>query len=1509
MQLIKKPYEISLWEDKFTYVLNNGTEYENIQEIPSSANIKTSYYKEKKLCIIGSNTLEAPVRAINPKLVEKINGENIFTFSMYSQYWDEELNKLLWNPLMQYLTNERKVKLKYDGKWYDFIIKNIEEDSATKCFTYTCKDLFINELGKTGFELEFDNDLGNNMGTLPELAERVLEGSDWQLTEENDVIHQYIEEPLYQLTLDKNINATCARNGSGYEKSITISAGEKIYIFYSSLSNKSSIINFLYDHSGRQLVDDKNVFVDYSNDSPEGMYNCYVSVSWNSTHSDTNTPLGMASFLSEYRGNRLVKSQKSWFDPKLNRTVKLYNEGAVCGFQDTEYISPAAVSSYVTNGVGFTSTTGWYVGKSKSSDSSYPDLGVIVYPDIKETDLESYNGKNYLEYKPSVEGQVLMNSGISNNYASIGCFTEQETYVLLLKGYRNIKKGDSITTKDLTPEIYEYKLEDGVYTKVNDQDLFTIKLKNYSGDEHWYKYECTCNYSISKQELKDKKIGIFIRSQIPENATKLATLHLEEMQFYPQKFYLDEKTGEKIECAPGSMVDAQIKTQYCYYSKNDEGTEEKDIVYLYKGDTPSNDYVPYYGVNEKAYEKVRSIVAKESNRFNLLQSLSELFESWIQFKIEHDSNGAISLDDNYRQKKWITYKQYIGHENSIGFKYGINLKSIKRTLDSNGIVSKIIVKDNSNEFAPGGFCSITRATDNPSGENSIYSFDYYIGQGLLDFNTVNNDLYLSDSGYLGFYKQAGILSSEAQGQAEILAQIVIDISKYDSQYQTYKVSADAAAQDKVNQEIKFKDLTGVAFSDAFPEYQNYKPKKHRPNPYGDDWWKEESLPWAFFEKDENGEYVPYTKEPVYGDGTPRFYARLKWWDTEGANWSGNAEFEKISVMIARDVAIENEHRAISDKHLKSKEAAELQKANIENRLKEIKTEKTSLNLAFYKKYSRFIQEGSWISEDYIDDNLYYIDALSTLYTSSRPQVRYSIEIIELSQLDEYSGFKYSLGDKTYVEDREFFGWAYNGSKQLYREEVIVSEIDSYLDSPEQNKIVVQNYKTQFEDLFQRVVATVQQVQFSTGEYRRATSAIQAGGVIEQSVLQNSLTSNSVIIQNAKDQSVTIGEDGITTVNLAVPSEIVRIISGGIFLTQDGGDTWTTGITASGINASAITTGSLNVSEVNITMGQAAAMRWDALGISSFKRDAEGIYPGIFTRFDQFGIYGINAEATYDPLEGTEDWQQAMARLKQDASFGLTWDGFWLKSDGTEGYVSISSDRDFEVVRNGANSEGETEQFSAIQIGRLDPENPSYYGIRISNIDGAVLETNQNGELWLRQRLSIQTNEEGNTVQIGALGDDEAYYQGVGKVIDASGNFKVFEDGHVEGTRAHFSGGSTFSGEIYATGGQIGGLTIEEWKDMGYSVQITSSNGIVLKNQGSTTLTATLYKGNTACAGSVIEKDGEGNDIVFIIKYQWKKGGMELSNETKNTCQVELTDMDDTATYECVITLEQEALNE
>ena len=163
----KNKYEISLWEDRLVPQTGEGQ------------SIVPEHYEEEKVCIIGSDTMTSQARALEPKLVRNVNGTNKLTFKLYYTYIDNETGKRIQNPFISLLVNERKVKCKWEDQWYDFVIKGIQEDSNGKTITYTCEDLYINELSKTGFSLEFDQKLNNNQGTAQELAKRVLEGTDW----------------------------------------------------------------------------------------------------------------------------------------------------------------------------------------------------------------------------------------------------------------------------------------------------------------------------------------------------------------------------------------------------------------------------------------------------------------------------------------------------------------------------------------------------------------------------------------------------------------------------------------------------------------------------------------------------------------------------------------------------------------------------------------------------------------------------------------------------------------------------------------------------------------------------------------------------------------------------------------------------------------------------------------------------------------------------------------------------------------------------------------------------------------------------------------------------------------------------------------------------------------------------------------------------------------------------------------------------------------------------------
>jgi hypothetical protein len=116
--------------------------------------------------------MDTPIRAFNPKLVSNTNGSSTLTFSMFYKYYDMESQQLLDNPFIKLMVNERKIKLRHgelganDCKWYDFVVKNIQENSENKTFNYTAKDLFINELSKSGFDIELDAKLENNQGTI-----------------------------------------------------------------------------------------------------------------------------------------------------------------------------------------------------------------------------------------------------------------------------------------------------------------------------------------------------------------------------------------------------------------------------------------------------------------------------------------------------------------------------------------------------------------------------------------------------------------------------------------------------------------------------------------------------------------------------------------------------------------------------------------------------------------------------------------------------------------------------------------------------------------------------------------------------------------------------------------------------------------------------------------------------------------------------------------------------------------------------------------------------------------------------------------------------------------------------------------------------------------------------------------------------------------------------------------------------------------------------------------------
>ena len=1226
--MAKDRYEISLWEDF---------------EVPAAGNIP-AYYDERKVAVIGSDTMTAPCRALEPKLVENINGTNTFTFKMLYLYDITDIeearargtieNDLTWvkddkeencyrNPFQSLLVNERKVKVHWKDKWYDLVIKNIQEDSSGRSVTYTCKDLFVNELSKTGFDLVFDNELENNQGTAPELVEKVLEGSDWRLARDSDIIQQEKEEPVYAVTLVNGL--TNVKNQTTGATSITISSGKTILIYYQQVQD------FITSGVSPSSVQFAYVDGEYKRDNNSQLVinaDCYIKDNVTFTlNGDTVTISSVGSFnrtnISEnYRASRLVESPLCKLDPLTGEYCYVYKANAngtgyakndeIYEYRATNYKDATFVNDLIVNGKGFVNTEGWYTPNSSNVpvQELYPPYdGTISWTPTALLKLTA--NATYTNYG------IRQNSNFVPNGFRVG-----EKYILRAKARTNGSKGTYNKSVTYTPQIKDNK------------NALYFSVGTVSTDGNWRQYILTCTKSITRAEIYSKELVL--------NITPNTTVYLEEIQFFPLVF---GSNNQRIE--PGQYdIDSVAQVYHYYYNhtKSQGLINADDIKYLQVSTSAWNDSGKLVAQKNPDFVKIRTINAKQSNRFNILQSIAETFECWIKFTISHDSNGKITYIGGKAQK-YVSIKKDIGQETGIGFIYGIDLKTISRSIKSDQIVTKTIVPQNSNEFGKNGFCTIARSEQNYPRTNFVLNFDYYITQGLINSGKLNKDLYLSvqypdnnSEKVDAYYFSLNKWNTEYDSNIEWISNKKTELDKQKSFLTVYQDTLIALKQQKTSIES---ELIGIAGATSWEKAQQY------------------------LKKNQNRDEIK---------------------SRQAARSSVNTQISLYQGYISSlTKSIEKLEKSITQKEDRQKKLIQY----IKNK-----------HLAFYKKYSRFLQEGTWTDESYIDDNLFYLDAQSVAYTSSRPQVEYNISVIRLSALEEYKNKVFKLGDIGFIQDTEFFGYEnIGGVRTPYKEMILVSEITSFLDEPEKDSFKIQNYKTQFEDLFQRITSTTQSLQYASGSYAKVASTITEEGDIKPETLQSSIAINEQLVISAKNETVYSDGTGLTVADTTNPNNKTKMTSGGVFITSDGGVTWKSAIRSGGVSTENLAAGAISTGTINVIDGNHATFRWDAQGINSFYYDNNGINTSRFVRFDHYGIYGINGNADFDPDTISNDIT-GEEKIWNEGRFGLTWHGFFLKNvdknGNTEvGSVEITSDDDIRVLAHNG-----TESTERIKIGRL-----------------------------------------------------------------------------------------------------------------------------------------------------------------------------------------------------------------
>ena len=1396
----KNKYEISLWEDRLVL--------ENINtKIPE-------HYEEEKICIIGSDTMTSQARALEPKLVRNVNGTNKLTFKLYYTYIDNETGKRIQNPFISLLVNERKVKCKWENQWYDFVIKGLQEDSNGKTITYTCEDLYINELSKTGFSLEFDQKLNNNQGTAQELAKKVLEGTDWVVdTNSSDHILQTIEEPLYSAKLVNDLDVKDKNNATK-----TITGGSIIYLFYSVVQEKKSYIQFIYNAS----------YETESNSQLLKENNCYsIEMDWSVFEKLLDSDMGVV--FSDYRGKRLVRKQLQEFNNALNRNCYVYkdpsNSSKILGYSTVEYKDPTVVLNLISNSKEFVDTNGWRGGEG---------LGWELYPPFFGTEItESYSSSTYIK---APGGKLsLFNSGLQDNAGYLGEGLQAgQRYIVRLQAYSYDETEKSLSSDLISPENIEFKIldyfktvatvgvpahnETGSYcsqttptivdtyystTDTEKKEGKTYFIYTQNEANKWGYFELTADFKetqnsgIQIYEKGEKVIEFEIKitssiSRKEITAGYSATYNSNSSTARPGIFITLPKCWikevqlyQRVEGLNGRIIhlgdlDSQSvgRTYYKYFAPNDTYKKEEDIKYIYYGLEKQTQFIEYYGEPNSShvlYEKIRSITAKNSNRFNILQNIAETFQCWVRFKIEHNEDTGKIIYENGIPKKTVYFKEEIGKDLGYGFVYGIDLKTISRSIDSNQLTTKVVVAPNTIEYAENGICRIADADLNENGENYILDFGYYISQGLLNSGEFNKYLYSPNNNQSGFYIKLKKKNEDYLERAKLIEAKKTELTKQKSLYTVYDQYVTSAEEQIATLKDNLSKLANI-----FP----YDEKK----------------------------ILDFLSKKSDFSEAKNYYTTL-------ITTQNNLESYRKSLAL-----LDSSVKALT------KLVAEEEKKN-----EEIVEEKKALENAFYQKFSRFIQEGSWTSQDYIDSNLYYLDARSVAYTSSRPKISYNISVIRLNALDEYKGKKFNVGDISFIEDKEFFGYikGKDAWKTPYHEKVLISESTSWFDSPEKDIFTIQNYKTQFEDLFQRITATTQSLQYSTGEYNRASNVVEGKGVINTETLQNSININNELVFKSQNEEIFQDSTGLTLTDKRDPSKRTKLTSGGLFISTDGGVTWKNAVRGEGVATQYLTSGSINTNNIAIYDGAHASFRWDKYGINAYDATREtdantnqevlkGIVTNNFVRFDQYGVYGIKGttEDPYNPQKETmADGITAIGEDKiwRDALFGMTWKGFFLKNKSADKnqQIEISTEKDICISKIVDN-----EVIDKIKIGQITTkDNKVAYGLQLKDDTGTTtMETDDSGRLWLRDKLRIS-----NAVSIGVLETGKEKNQ----IFNSNNNFIVYDDGTVEATQGNFSGGT------------IGGFIIEDNRLFSNDV-VLSSRGIEIKNNG----TLTISDGNT-----------------------------------------------------------------
>ena len=677
-----------------------------------------------------------------------------------------------------------------------------------------------------------------------------------------------------------------------------------------------------------------------------------------------------------------------------------------------------------------------------------------------------------------------------------------------------------------------------------------------------------------------------------------------------------------------SNDDLEISTKYidltkCKYYNTQAKINEPDCscggkhICLYQ----KYGYCPYMFTSEKHCRKVRTLNGEKSNRFNLTQELSKVFEIYPIYWTEHYDNGKIVTDTvraseeeeailgktHYeKMRKKLFYIKEKGMENKLGFRYEKNLSNISRDIKSDQIVTKLYVSDVDSDLSKTGLCSIKTAEDNPSKDSFVINFDYYTTKGILDKSSVDADLYGKGEGDQGYLKQLGHLNTEYDKLSnliinlqnasfnELQANVNVNTNGIEAaQQQLYKIKKQIDRYKAVNEDEEV----------AKEQNKENKTYQNQIDKYNEQLNILNNLIFETFFDQVTEDYIDIkTGEKKNGHAAvTTFFDNMTLKEMQDSPW-----FKQHIYNLGMLGQYNREYLQITE--WKKQQAYYLKEIN-------------KLSLRFFRKYEPYLKEGTWSDSNYLSDNAYYFGAVQVAAEGAIPKVSYNISVIDLYALPEYEDYLFNIADTTYVEDIGMFG--INPITGLpNRLKVLISGITYDLDEPSNNSIQVQNFTTQFADLFQQVTATVQSLSFNENIYKRASNFTSNQNINSES-LQGTLDTNEMKLINTDESNIKIDKEGQSGSDINNHNNKYKLAGQGMAFSTNGGQTWDVGVGPGGINADYINTGTLDAGKIRIVDNNYLYFFWDTNGITAFREPQAANNNISFNDYALFNRYGLS----------------------------------------------------------------------------------------------------------------------------------------------------------------------------------------------------------------------------------------------------------------------------------------------